>query len=156
MKRTIDGVDIGPHSVVRYWPRVESDFALRERWQLHDRTERRFWLMHGGDGSLHVYGKTAGFTPVPIRMTHRRIARLAALRKHERPRRAHLLTSTRPMIRDPDPIARLPRPALPATGVLRQCHGQHETCTPGRCANPADLDWHFHLLFDYGERSTRR
>ena len=30
---TYNGINVGPHSVVRYWPRVESGFALRERWQ---------------------------------------------------------------------------------------------------------------------------
>ena len=60
---TYGGKSIGPHRVVRYWPRVESDFALREQWQLQTRTTENaastFWLIHGADGSLHVYGKTA-------------------------------------------------------------------------------------------------
>ena len=32
-QRTYNGVAIGEHRVVRYWPRIESDFSLRERWQ---------------------------------------------------------------------------------------------------------------------------
>ena len=38
---------------------MESDFALREYWQPQTGEQPGFWLIHGADGSLHLYGKTA-------------------------------------------------------------------------------------------------
>ncbi|WWL44739.1 SpvB/TcaC N-terminal domain-containing protein [Pseudomonas parakoreensis] len=33
LEKSYNGIEVGYHNVVRYWPRVERDFALRERWQ---------------------------------------------------------------------------------------------------------------------------
>ena len=55
-----NGVQLGMHLVVRYWPRVEGAFDLIEHWTKVGDVDNRagFWLMHGTDGSLHCYGKT--------------------------------------------------------------------------------------------------
>ncbi|MDN3219121.1 SpvB/TcaC N-terminal domain-containing protein [Pseudomonas nunensis] len=60
-------VDIARHRVVRYWPRVEGAFDLIEHWTLVEQPQNPqdptynpagFWLIHGADGSLHLYGKS--------------------------------------------------------------------------------------------------
>jgi hypothetical protein len=47
---------VGKHTVVRYRPRVEQTFELIEFWR-SDLTPEGFWLVHGADGSLHLFGK---------------------------------------------------------------------------------------------------
>ena len=51
------GVTVGEHRVVRYHPRVEGAFTLIEHWATNA-DAAGFWLLHGADGSLHLYGKT--------------------------------------------------------------------------------------------------
>jgi len=46
------------YTVVRHWPRVEGAFTLIEHWSSAADTPG-FWLLHGADGSLHMYGSTA-------------------------------------------------------------------------------------------------
>lgn len=53
-----NGLPVGPYTVVRYWPRTEGAFALIERWSDTD-NPGGFWLIHSADGNLHLYGKTA-------------------------------------------------------------------------------------------------
>ena len=47
-----------PYQVSRYLPRVESAFALIERWRDPADLNDDFWLVHGADGQLHCLGKT--------------------------------------------------------------------------------------------------
>lgn len=44
------------YQVCRHWPRVEGAFERIERWQLNT-SDPGFWLVHGADGTLHLYGK---------------------------------------------------------------------------------------------------
>jgi hypothetical protein len=55
---TYNGEPLGrSYRVVRHWPRIEGEFALIEHWST-DADRAGFWLIHGADGSLHVYGTT--------------------------------------------------------------------------------------------------
>lgn len=150
---TYNGVDIGPHRVVRYWPRVESDFALRERWQRQTRETDPpvFWLIHGADGSLHLYGKTEA-TRVADPDAPGRIATWL-LCESMNARGEHICFEYKADDQDPDPLH-----DYRAQRYLRRvCYGNFTASRnlySWTTDTPADLNWHFHLLFDYGERST--
>jgi hypothetical protein len=51
-----NGINLGNHRVVRYHPRVEGSFDLIEHWSTTTNTAG-FWLIHAADGTLHIYGK---------------------------------------------------------------------------------------------------
>lgn len=150
---TYNGVNIGPHRVVRYWPRVESDFALRERWQRQTREADPpvFWLIHGADGSLHLYGKTEA-TRLADPEAPGRIASWL-LCESMNARGEHICFEYKADDQDPDPVH-----DYRAQRYLRRvCYGNFTASShlySWTIDNPAELDWHFQLLFDYGERST--
>ncbi|TMU81699.1 toxin [Pseudomonas fluorescens] len=152
-ENTYNGVDIGPHRVVRYWPQIESDFALRERWQPQTREADPavFWLIHGADGSLHLYGKTEA-TRIADPDAPGHIATwlpCESMNAHGE----HICFEYKADDQDPDPLH-----DYRAQRYLRRvCYGNFTASSDlysWTTDNPADLDWHFHLLFDYGERST--
>ena len=150
LESTYDGVAIGPHNVVRYWPRVESDFALRERWQSTS-DQPPFWLVHGADGSLHLYGKTPASRLAdpddPLRVS------AWLLCESMNARGEHIAYVYKADDQDPDPINDFRAQRY----VERVCYGNF-TASKDLYAwtveNLADLGWHFQLLFDYGERTT--
>jgi len=148
-----NGVDIGPHRVVRYWPRVESDFALRERWQRQTREADPpvFWLIHGADGSLHLYGKTEA-TRIADPQAPGRIATWL-LCESMNARGEHICFEYKADDQDPAPV----RDYRAQRYLRRVCYGNFTASSDlysWTTDNPAELGWHFHLLFDYGERST--
>ncbi|WP_448725038.1 SpvB/TcaC N-terminal domain-containing protein [Pseudomonas farris] len=146
---TYNGVGVGEHTVVRYWPRVERDFALRERWQPQG-DEPPFWLVHGSDGSLHIYGKTAASRRAdpdnPLRVGSWLLCE--SMNAHGE----HICFDYKIDDQDPDPIY-----DYRAQCYLHQVFYGNFTANQNLYAwtveNPAELDWHFHLLFDYGERT---
>ncbi|MFZ3281541.1 SpvB/TcaC N-terminal domain-containing protein [Pseudomonas sp.] len=148
-----DGVDIGAHSVLRYWPQVESGFALCERWQRQTREADPaiFWLIHGADGSLHLYGKTEA-TRIADPHAPGHIATWL-LCESMNARGEHICFAYKSDDQDPDPI----HDHRAQRYLHRVCYGNvtaSKDLYSWTVENPADLDWHFHLLFDYGERST--
>ncbi|WP_454836029.1 SpvB/TcaC N-terminal domain-containing protein [Pseudomonas lini] len=149
-----NGVGVGEHTVVRYWPRVENDFALRERWQpvTQPMQEEKpaFWLMHGVDGSLHMYGKTAASR----RAAPDNPARICAwlLCESMNAHGEHICFDYKADDQDPDPIHDY-RAQRYLRGVLYGNFTASQNLYAWTVENPAELDWHFHLLFDYGERS---
>ena len=150
LESTYDGVDIGPHHVVRYWPRIESGFALRERWQPAN-DQPAFWLIHGADGSLHVYGKTATARRADPDDTRRIGAWL--LCESMNARGEHICYEYKADDQEPDPV----HDYRAQRYLQRVCYGNF-TASKDLYAwtveNPADLDWHFQVIFDYGERTT--
>lgn len=150
------GLSIGKHDVVRYWPRVESSFDLIELWQPEEKPP--FWLVHGADGSLHVYGKTdASRRAEPIDTTNP----VAALRigvwlllESMNPHGEHICFDYKP-----EDQANTPEDKhdYRAQRYLHRVYYGNAKASQDLYAwtveNPASLDWHFHLLFDYGERT---
>ncbi|MBV4485397.1 toxin [Pseudomonas sp. SWRI153] len=152
---TYDGEDIGLHSVLRYWPRVEGDFSLREYWQPQPTAKEApapgFWLIHATDGSLHVYGKTAN-----SRLTHPDYPqRVSAwlLCESMNTHGEHICYQYKAENQDPDPIR-----DYRAQRYLERVYYGNVTASKKLYAwdeaDPAQMGWHFHLLFDYGERTT--
>ncbi|WP_306461281.1 SpvB/TcaC N-terminal domain-containing protein, partial [Pseudomonas fluorescens] len=144
--------DVGYHNVVRYWPRVEGDFALRERWQRATKTaaEPPFWLIHGADGSLQVYGKTSASRRAdpdnPLRVGS------WLLCGSMNPHGEHICFDYLADDQDPDPVH-----DYRAQRYVRAVFYGNVTASPHLYSwsidDPAELDWHFHLLFDYGGRT---
>lgn len=149
LESTYNSLDIGPHNVVRYWPRVESSFSLREYWQSQS-DQSTFWLIHGADGSLHLYGKTAASRradpDAPLRVCAWLLCE--SMNSHGE----HICYDYKADDQDPygadDPRAQ--------RYLQRVLYGNAQASADlyaWQTKNPPDLEWHFHLLFDYGERS---
>lgn len=149
-------VAVGTHRVVRYQPRVESTFALLELWQPENAPP--FWLVHGADGSLHVYGKTAACRreepPAPDQPDAPRRIAVWLLLESMNARGEHICYDylAEDQTRSPD----TPHDYRAQRYLHRVCYGNVEAGADlyaWTVENPASLDWHFHLLFDYGERT---
>lgn len=64
-----------PYHIVRFFPRIEGSFDRIERWTPVKANQPCFWLVHGADGSVHLYDKkTAGRIAAPP-LPHTRFAR---------------------------------------------------------------------------------
>jgi len=140
------------HTVVRYWPRVEGSFELIERWS-SSTDSVGFWLIHGADGSLHVYGKNNDSRRAdPNDETH-----VGAWLIDE-----SLNTCGEHIVYEYKVDHDLPAPPQnrdyrAQRYLKRVCYGNEKAC-PHLYAWDKDSWknqlWHFQLLFDYGERST--
>lgn len=128
------------YTVVRYFPRVESSFDRIEHWS-DERDKPGFWLVHGADGSLHLYGKNpAARRADPLDANHVGEWLLEeSLNAHGE----HILYQYKA-----DAAQRYPS---------RVSYGNFEadvqlySWTADRLKT---VQWHFELVFDYGERST--
>ncbi|QXI16735.1 SpvB/TcaC N-terminal domain-containing protein [Pseudomonas hamedanensis] len=153
VESTYNGEYIGLHRVVRYWPRVESDFALREFWQRQSREAAppTFWLIHGADGSLHVYGKTAASRREDPDDPQRIASWLLceSMNAHGQ----HICFLYKADEEEPDPI----HDYRAQRYLERVCYGNFTASAQlfaWTVATPGDLAWQFQLVFDYGERTT--
>ncbi len=147
-----NGKPVGEHSVVRYWPRVEGAFDRIERWQPTN-GQPPFWLVHGADGSLHIYGKTEASRRADPNDGLRVGAWLLLESKS-----AHGKHIAYEYKRE-DPRNDQPHDYRAQRYLRRVCYGNvsaSEHLYAWTVDNPAVLDWHFHLLFDYGERTLER
>ncbi|WP_448096752.1 SpvB/TcaC N-terminal domain-containing protein [Luteibacter yeojuensis] len=58
--RAFRDVDLGiEYDVIRYFPRVAGGGECYERWAKRSAGTDVFWLIHGPDGTVHLYGKSA-------------------------------------------------------------------------------------------------
>ncbi|EJM19580.1 virulence plasmid B protein [Pseudomonas sp. GM21] len=149
-------LDVGEHRVVRYWPRVERSFDLIELWQPQGKSP--FWLVHGANGSLHVYGKTdASRRAEPVDPANPDASpRIGVwlLLESMNPHGEHICFDYKP---DDQPHSPDDSHDYRAQRYLhRVCYGNalaSNDLYAWTVENPANLDWHFHLVFDYGERT---
>lgn len=153
IESTYDGEPIGRHRVVRYWARVESDFALRELWQreANETAPPTFWLIHGADGSLHVYGKTTASRREDPDAPGRVAAWL--LCESLNTRGEHIAYVYKADDQDSDPI----HDYRAQRYLQRVCYGNFTASKKPYAWDMDDLSqagWHFQLIFDYGERTT--
>ncbi|MGL6247173.1 SpvB/TcaC N-terminal domain-containing protein [Pseudomonas sp.] len=144
------GLAVGEHTVVRYWARVEQTFELVEFWSSATSPEG-FWLVHGADGSLHLFGKTANSRRSDPQAPEHVAAWL--LQESINTHGEHICYEYKPedSAETPDP-----HDYRAQRYVHRVFYGNFEayehlygwdvqqTPTPS---------WHFHLVFDYGERT---
>ncbi|EJM58092.1 SpvB/TcaC N-terminal domain-containing protein [Pseudomonas sp. GM48] len=147
--------NLGKHRVVRYWPRVEGGFDLIEHWSKVDDVDNPagFWLIHGADGSLHCYGKTqASRRANPNDKSH---VGVWLIDESLNLRGEHVVYEYK---------AETDAPAAPQFRDYRAQRYLHKVLYGNAQASAdlyswsangwKDVQWHFHLLFDYGERSA--
>jgi hypothetical protein len=159
-----DGVDLWPdlerqtHSkiadqtfaVVRYFPRIESSFDIYELWTSFESAP--FWRVQGSNGHLYCYGKSeASRIADPGKPTH--IAEWLLLEEVS-PLGEHIYYEYAA-----DPAESDGDHDYSAQRYLRRvCYGNavaSDTLFCFESADPASLRWHFHLLFDYGQRTLQ-
>ena len=147
------GVLIGPHTVVRYFPRVESGFELLEFWR-SAANPQGFWLVHGTDGTLHLFGKTDA-TRLADPQTPQRVASWL-LQESLSAHGEHICYEYK--TEDPADTPGKPHDYRAQRYLHRVLYGNVTASSHlyGWTEQPSEPDWHFHLLFDYGERTLDR
>ncbi|MHC8404353.1 SpvB/TcaC N-terminal domain-containing protein [Pseudomonas sp. TMB3-21] len=128
------------HTVIRHFPRLEKNFDRIEHWSSkNDRPG--FWLVHGADGSLHLFGRQ----PASRRADPEDANRVAEwlLEESINPHGEHILYQYAA-----DKAQRY---------LSKVSYGNFKADAHLYLWKPDQLDtlqWHFELVFDYGERST--
>ncbi|PRA31427.1 SpvB/TcaC N-terminal domain-containing protein [Pseudomonas poae] len=139
------------YKVVRYFPRVESNFDRIEYWQPTTDTPG-FWRVLAADGTHHLYGKTAlARTANPDQPAH--VAQWW-LQESLSPHGEHIYYQ----YRAETDTTRYPRDGRARCYLERICYGnptarKQEQLYLWQTDAPPPVQWHFQLLFDYGERT---
>ena len=138
------------YTVTRYVARVESSFDRYEHWaSSHD--PGGFWLIQGADGTLHVFDKTQS-----ARCTDPEVEQHVAqwlLEESLNPLGEQIYyqyTQERP-----EPPVSPARDCRAQRYLQRICYGnrQHQPqLALWTTTSPPVKQWHFELVFDYGER----
>jgi hypothetical protein len=140
------------YTVVRHFPKVESDFSRIELWR-SDTDLAGFWLVQAADGCLHLYGKTP-------------LARIAAPDDPQHVAQWLLQESLNPLgehiyyhYREETETSRYPRDSRAQRYLERICYGnfsatQDEHLYLWKSDVPVRTQWHFEVVLDYGERTT--
>ncbi|RON51213.1 toxin [Pseudomonas frederiksbergensis] len=144
------GEPMGSHAVVRYFPRVETTFELIEFWH-SDANPQGFWLVHGIDGSLHLFGKTdtarVADPSDPLRVASWLLQE--SLNAHGE----HIAYEYKA-----DEASPAPHDYRAQRYLQKVLYGNAEASSHlySLIEPPSSPAWHFHLLFDYGERTLDR
>jgi hypothetical protein len=151
-ENSYNGINIGLHKVVRYWPAVESSFALRERWERASKESDppTFWLVHGSDGSLHLFGPTVESRIADPEAQQQVAAWL--LKESMNAHGEHICFEYKADDEDDDPVHDH-RAQRYLRAVVYGNFRADQNLFSWTTEKTGELDWHFHLLFDYGERT---
>ena len=149
--RTLPGRSRMTYTVVRYYPRLESAFDIYELW-MPDGGQPPFWRVQGSDGNLYCYGHS-GESRIADPENPLRIAEWLLLEEVS-PLGEHIYYeyTADPAESEDDHDYRAQR------YLRRVCYGNATASETFYCfeeENPANLPWHFHLLFDYGQRTVQ-
>lgn len=154
--------ELAKHRVVRYWPRVEGAFDLIEHWSLIDQPQdpadphynpAGFWLIHGADGSLNCYGKTEDSRRADPNDKTR--VGVWMIKESLNIRGEHVAYEYK--MEDEAPSAPQFRDYRAQRYLHKVLYGNAEASTDlysWGATGWEDVHWHFHLVFDYGERSA--
>ncbi|MFJ2363634.1 SpvB/TcaC N-terminal domain-containing protein [Pseudomonas sp. NPDC087697] len=134
------------YTVVRHFPRVESTFDRIEHWS-SESDEPGFWLVHGAEGSLHLFGKNpASRRTDPQNSTHVGEWLLEeSLNAHGE----HILYQYTAENHNNGATAQRYLSRVSYGNFKADAHlylWQSDRLKP--------VQWHFELVFDYGERDT--
>ncbi|QIB05144.1 toxin [Pseudomonas fluorescens] len=129
------------YTVTRYLPRIESRFDRIEHWSSPD-DKPGFWLVHGADGSLHLFGKN----PASRRADSLDTPRVGEwlLEESLNPYGEHILYQYK-------------ADATAQRYLSRVSYGNFKADPHlylWKTDRLAPVQWHFELVFDYGERTT--
>lgn len=145
--------DLGvTYQVIRYFARVEGAFELIEHWRL-DPVDPGFWLIHGADGSLHFYGKQASSRSTDPADSNRVAEWL--LEESMNAHGEHILYEYKAEDEVGLPEDH-PRDFIAQCYLWRVRWGNflaHAELYLWDETSLNELNWHFDLLFDYGERN---
>ena len=142
------------HTVLRYLPCVESTFERIEHWSSSE-DPAGFWLVQSPDGNTHLFGKTTAArcadpaAPDHVVQWHLQESLSAhgeQIYYHYKSAEQH---SSQPAVRD----FRAQR------YLARVCYANLKAQTHfmlWATDTPADNQWHFELVLDYGERPAGR
>ena len=144
------GLPIGAHSVVQYWPRVESAFDVVEFWRCEAPPEG-FWLVHGADGSLHLFGRIETARKTDPQDPNRVVAWL--LQESMNARGEHICYEYKQEDPPQDPDPHDYRAQRYLHRVLYGNFAAYEHLYGWDMPQTPTPSWHFHLVFDYGERT---
>jgi len=141
------------YQVIRYFPRVEGAFDLIQHWRL-DPVDPGFWLIHGADGSLHFYGKQASSRSTdPDDSNH--VAEWL-LEESMNAHGEHILYEYK--AEDEEGLEPEHPRDFRAQCYLWRVRWGNFLANAGMYlwdeASLEELNWHFDLLFDYGERDA--
>jgi hypothetical protein len=149
-----NGHDLGKtYQVVRYFARIEGAFERIEHWRI-DPVDPGFWLVHGADGSLHFYGKKASSRSTDPADTNRVAEWL--LEESMNAAGEHILYEYKGEDEAGLPDDH-PRDFIAQCYLWRVRYGNalaHPVLYLWDEDSLDNLEWHFDLLFDYGERSA--
>lgn len=152
--RSYQGLELGTeYQVARYFPRIEGAFERIEHWRSAD-DYPGFWLVHGADGTLHVYGinRSSRSTDLDDSLRVGEWLLEESLNAHGE----HILYEYAGEDHAAMPED-TPRDFRAQCYLSRVRYGNFEACAhlyhwlPGQIDR---VDWHFDLIFDYGERDT--
>jgi hypothetical protein len=145
------GLSIGAHTVVRFRERIESS-ALIEFW-CSASNPQGFWIVHEADGSLHLFGRIEAARKCDPHNKTRVFAWL--LQESMNAHGEHICYEYKQEDEDETPDPHVSRAQRYVHRVLygnveaySHLYGWETSLTP----TPS---WHFHALFDYGERTTQ-
>jgi hypothetical protein len=129
------------YSVTRYFPQIESSFDRIERWSSSD-DKPGFWLIHGADGSLHLFGKNPDSRRADPLDTNRVGEWLLeeSLNAHGE----HILYHYKADATAQRYLSQVSYGNFKADSHLYSW----------KADRLAPVQWHFELVFDYGERTT--
>ncbi len=141
------------YQVIRHFPRIEAAFERIEHWRA-DANDPGFWLIHGSDGSLHLYGRNpASRSTDPD--DPRRVGEWL-LEESMNAHGEHILYRYKGEdLVGLDP--QHPRDFRAQCYLNRVCYGNVSAHPWLYLWQPESIDqvqWHFELLLDYGERGT--
>ncbi|SDT37109.1 SpvB/TcaC N-terminal domain-containing protein [Pseudomonas prosekii] len=144
------GLPIGPHTVTRYFPRVETTFDLVECWRCAANPDG-FWLVHGADGSLHLFGKVETARKADPQDSKRIASWL--LQESMNVRGEHICYEYK--TEDPSETP-APHDYRAQRYLHRVLYGNLAACADlygWEIPQAPEPSWLFHLVFDYGERT---
>lgn len=136
------------YTVVRYLPRHENTFDRIEHWSSEADTAG-FWLVQGADGNIHLYGKTLAARIADPQMPTRVAQWL--LEESLSPHGEQIYYQYKA-----DTKGNTPRDFSAHRYLTRICYGNitaRSQLMLWTTQSPAPQQWHFELLFDYGERT---
>ncbi len=141
------------YQVIRYFARIEGAFERIEHWRL-DVIDPGFWVVHGADGGLAIYGKKPSSRSTdPADSNH--VAEWL-LEETMNVQGEHILYEYKAEDEDGLP-ADHPRDFIAQCYLWRVRYGNFQAHPVFYLWDETSLDdvqWHFDLLFDYGERDV--
>ncbi|MHC8290997.1 SpvB/TcaC N-terminal domain-containing protein [Pseudomonas sp. XS1P51] len=152
-----DVVGTTDYRIVSYQPRIEGGFAKIERWFNED-DAAGFWKIQSADGSTHVYGKTLASRRAEHKdeskpLEPERVG-VWLLDESVNTRGEHIVYEYK--AETEEPTAPQFRDYRAQRYLHRVLYGNAVAESTLYCLNADDrknVHFHFHLLFDYGERS---